>query len=153
MRKIKAHLIIFSFLFTYLIMDSCKEEPITKTCANPIGSDALTLAIESISCFKADYKGCFKFKLDGSKVYIQSIYITDTDPAEAPQLFDVGKKECLRDVDEHPVVDGKYALYVSPGYGYSIKMKDGTFGRLFIDSYKSTGNTITAVNLFRQYAY
>lgn len=153
MRKPPARVIIFLLLFTYFIMDSCTEEPINETCANPIGSDALTLNIESISCFQQGYKGCFKFKLDGSKVYIQSIYITDTDPLEAPLIFDVGVKECLRDVVEHPAANGKYALYITPGYGYSLKMKDGTFGRLFVDSYKSTGNTVTAVNLFRQYAY
>lgn len=140
-------------LVAVLAINSCSEEPINHTCANPIGTDMLTLNIEALSCFKEDYKGCFKFKLDGANVYIQSVYITNTDPEEAPEIFDAGPKECLRDVTERPTADWTYALYVEVGHGYVLKMKEETLGRLFIDSFQKSGSTVTAVNITRQYTY
>lgn len=140
-------------LVTVLVITSCREEAINHTCANPIGTDILTINIEALSCFKEDFKGCFEFRLDGDKVYIQSVYITDTDPEEAPLIFDAGPKECLRDVIERPTADWSYALYVEVGHGYVLKMKEQTLGRLFIDSWLKSGNTVTAVNITRQYTY
>jgi len=142
-------------LLTVLVLHSCAGDEINFTCPDPLGSDAMALETYKISCFEAEFDGCFEFRLDGNSPYIQSVYVSypDPDPSEAPVITDIGKVTCLSDVVQRPQGGWLYRVDALEGHGYVFKMKDGSLGRLFIDSWESEGGVITKVNFTRQYPY
>lgn len=143
--------LIHSLLFILILCDGCKDEPINITCADPLGSESRTLNINELSCFLIDYKGCFQFRISSGSVIIQSIYVDDI--TDAPQIYDAGVTNCLSGVVERPSSGWKYVVPAQERHGYIFKMKDGTLGRLFIDSWKTSGGTVVSLNITRQYSY
>jgi hypothetical protein len=145
-------LIVLFYIFSLTI--SCKEDPINYTCADPLGTDAITLNIDGLRCFLPSYQGCFEFRIDGSTVIIQSVYITGQDPAEAPLIVDVGEVQCLSKVTQRPNDEAwSYVVDAHLKHGYVFKMQDQTLGRLFINSWQTSGGVVTSVNFTWQYSY
>ncbi len=144
---------IFVSLITIFLLGgvSCEEEPITRTCADPLGSDYPTLGNNSWSCFQADINGCFRFELDKNPPMIQSVYVTGHTYAS---IIDIGPVTCLGDVTDTPAVGYVYAVPAVVGHGYVVRMADSTLGRFYIDSWKkNSAGEITEISFTRQYAY
>lgn len=134
---------------------SCDGDDINLTCPDPLGADSRTVQTYSLGCFQPAYDGCFEFRLDGSSAYIQSIYVSnpDPDPTEAPLIVDVGEVSCLGEVTQRPEDGWVYVITASERHGYVFKMKDGSLGRLFIDSWETSGGEVTKINITLQYPY
>lgn len=133
---------------------SCAGDDINLTCPDPLGADAHTLETNQISCFESEFDGCFEFRMNGTSVYLQSVYVPypDPDPTEAPTIVDAGAVTCLSKVVQRPQDGWQYAVTATVKHGYVFKMKDGSLGRLFIDSWQTAGG-VTKVNYTRQYPY
>jgi hypothetical protein len=140
------------FLFAVLLIFSlsCREEPITDTCADPIGTDEYPMSVNSYSCFQEKIKSCFRFDFKNGVPLIQSTY--SVTPADAPLFKDVGEFSCLSKVTERPSEGWSYVVEIKLHHGYSMKLSDGTYGRFFVHSWEK-GATVTKVNLTRQYSY
>lgn len=138
-----------------LTIQSCTGDEINLTCADPLGSDTRTIQTYVLSCFQPEFDGCFEFRLNQASLYAQSIYVPypDPDPSEAPLMIDVGAVNCLAEVTQRPQDGWQYAVTIKEKHGYVFKMKDGSLGRLFIDSWESSGGAITNVSFTRQYPY
>ncbi len=140
-----------SLWIAFFLTISCAGADINLTCADPLGSDAQTVQVYGLSCFQPSFSGCFEFRLDGTSVYFQSVYITDA--SEAPEIVDAGEVRCLRDVVSRPEGGWQYVVAVKRNHGYVVRMNDGSLGRIFIDSWETSGNEVTKVNYTRQYPY
>jgi hypothetical protein len=138
-----------------ITVHSCADDEINLTCADPLGSDTKTIQTYALSCFQPDFDGCFEFRLTEGSVYIQSIYVPypDPDPSEAPLIIDAGPVSCLSELTRRPQDGWQYAITVEEKHGYVFKMKDGSLGRLFIDSWEISGGEITKISFTRQYPY
>lgn len=139
-----------------MVVLSCAGDDINLTCPDPLGTDTRTTRTYALSCFQPSFDGCFEFRLNESSGYIiQSIYVPypDPDPSEAPLIIDVGEVTCLGEVVQRPKDGWRYVVTAREKHGYVFKMKDGSLGRLFIDSWETTGGEITKVNFTRQYPY
>jgi hypothetical protein len=136
-----------------IIAISCAGDDINLTCPDPLGADARTIKIYSLSCFQPDFAGCLEFRLNGTSAYIQSVYITGGDSTEAPLITDIGEVTCLGEVAQRPTDGWRYSATATEKHGYVFKMKDGSLGRLFIESWETSGAAITNVNFTRQYPY
>ncbi len=146
-------LIRSSMCFLIAIL-SCTREEINITCPDPLGTDARSVKISQLSCFVDGFKGCFEIRQSGNSLYFQSIYLSsDPDPSEAPLIFDTGEVSCLSEVTQRPESGWTYVAPAASKHGYVFKMKDGSLGRLFIDSWKTSGSQVTEVNITRQYPY
>lgn len=134
---------------------SCDGDDINFTCPDPLGSDTRTIQTYSLSCFQPAFDGCFEFRLNESSAYVQSIYVPypDPDPSEAPVMIDVGPVTCLSEVTQRPQTGWQYTVIIKEKHGYVFKMKDGSLGRLFIDSWETSGEEVTKVTFTRQYPY
>jgi hypothetical protein len=137
-----------------IIAVSCAGDDINLTCPDPLGADAHTIETYQISCFESEFDGCFEFRLDDNSVYIQSVYVPypEPDPSEAPLIVDLGVVTCLSEVVERPQSGWQYSVTVGEKHGYVFKMKDGSLGRLFIESWE-TAEGVTNVSFTRQYPY
>ncbi len=89
--------------------------------------------------------------MEGSLPVLRS-YIAVADN-EVASFIDVGEVKCLREVTDKPTSGWVFGILVELHHGYVIKMEDGTYGRLFIDSWKKSGSQVTEVNITRQYAF
>lgn len=139
-----------------LVVLSCSADDINLTCPDPLGSDARTVQTYAMSCFQPSFNGCFEFRLNERSEYIiQSIYVPypDPDPSEAPLIVDVGEVACLSEVMQRPADGWRYVVTAIAKHGYVFRMKDGSLGRLFIDSWETSGEGVTKVNFVRQYPY
>lgn len=138
-----------------LAIQSCAGDEVNLSCPDPLGSDSRTIETYALSCFQPEFNGCFEFRLNESFLYAQSIYVPypDPDPSEAPLMIDVGPVNCLTEVTQRPQDGWQYTLTIKEKHGYVFKMKDGSLGRLFIDSWESSGGSITKVSFTRQYPY
>lgn len=137
-----------------IVAVSCAGDDINLTCPDPLGTDAHTIETYKITCFESEFDGCFEFRLNGNSLYIQSVYVPypDPDPSEAPSIVDTGAVTCLSEVVQRPQAGWQYAVTAAAKHGYVFKMKDGSLGRLFIDSWERSGDT-TKVSFTRQYPY
>jgi hypothetical protein len=140
----------FQLVVLLIFSLSCSEDPITDTCADPIGTDEYSMSVKSYSCYQKDIKSCFRFDLTNGVPLIQSLY--SVTPADAPLFKDMGESSCLSQVKEKPSSGWSYVVEIKLHHGYSMKLADGTYGRLFIHSWEK-GATVTKVNLTRQYSY
>jgi len=145
---VKLKISICLFILASLI--GCGDEEINLTCADPLGSDAISIGHEVFTCFQEDINGCFWFHLDVSPPVLQSVYVEGHSIA---MIIDVGAVECLGEVTQKPTTGFVFATEAIIGHGYVVRMEDGTYGRLFIDSWIVSGGQIVEVNLKRQYAY
>ena len=138
-----------------IAIHSCAGDDVNLTCPDPLGSDARTIKTDVLSCFQPDFDGCFEFRLDESSLYLQSVYVPypDPDPSEAPLVIDVGPAKCLSEVTQRPQDGWQYAVTIKEKHGYVFRMKDGSLGRLFIDSWQYSGGQVTGVSFTRQYPY
>jgi hypothetical protein len=134
---------------------SCSADDVNLTCPDPLGSDARTIQTYSLSCFQPEFDGCFEFRLNESSAYLQSIYVPypDPDPTEAPLMVDVGAVTCLSKVTQRPQSGWQYTVTITEKHGYVFKLKDGSLGRLFIDSWETAGGQVTKVKFTRQYPF
>ena len=132
-----------------LALHSCAVDDINITCPDPLGSDVRTIPTNALTCFQPNFDGCFEFRLTESSLYAQSIYVPypDPDPSEAPQMVDVGPVTCLSEVTGRPLDGWQYTVTIKEKHGYVFKMKDGSLGRLFIDSWEISGGKVTAFAL------
>lgn len=138
-----------------MAIHSCGGSDINFTCPDPLGSDTRTIKTYALSCFQPKFDGCFEFRLKESSLYIQSIYVPypDPDPTEAPLMIDVGQVTCLSEVTQRPQGGWQYTAIIKEKHGYVFKMKDGSLGRLFIESLETSGTEATKVSFTRQYPY
>lgn len=136
-----------------MVVLCCAVDDINVTCSDPLGADARTIDTDALSCFQSDFNGCFEFRRNGSSVYLQSVYLAHADPSVAPLIVDVGAVTCLREVIQRPSDGWKYVVTANEKHGYVFKMKDGSLGRLFIDSWETSKNDLTQVRFIRQYPY
>ena len=138
-----------------MAIHACGDHDINLTCPDPLGSDTKTIQTRALSCFQAGFNGCFEFRLNESSLYIQSIYVPypDPDPSEAPLMIDVGSVTCLSEVTQRPQDGWQYTVAIKEKHGYVFKMKDGSLGRLFIESWNTSDTGVTNVSFTRQYPY
>ena len=138
-----------------MAIHSCGDHDINLTCPDPLGSDTQTIQTHALSCFQAKFDGCFEFRSNESSLYIQSIYVPypDPDPSEAPLMIDVGPVTCLSQVTQRPQDGWQYTVAIKEKHGYVFKMKDGSLGRLFIESWNTLDTGVTNVSFTRQYPY
>lgn len=135
----------------FLVTLSCDQQDINITCADPLGTDTESLNDMALSCFQPEFAGCFRFELQGDMPVIRSLY--KSTPADAPYLSDAGEVTCLSEVKKDPAASWSYALYAKLHHGYVIKLSDGTYGRVYIDSWLKNGSKVSQVNITRQYAF
>lgn len=137
-----------------IVAVSCTGDDINLTCPDPLGADAQIVQVYKLSCFESEFSGCFEFRLRGDSVYIQSIYVPypDPDPSEAPTIVDAGAATCLSEVMQHPQGGWSYAVWATQRHGYVFRMKDGSLGRLYIDSWNTSTDTVE-VSYTRQYPF
>ncbi len=133
------------------LMLSCKEEPININCADPLGTDTKTLKDGVFSCFQEEFNSCVWFHLDVNPPVLQSVIVVKGNAVA--YIFDVGEVECLSKVTIKPSSGWVYVTTAKLHHGYVIKMEDGTYGRLYIDSWEISGSLVSEVNIKRQYAY
>ena len=129
---------------------TCSNEEINLTCPDPLGTDAITLGHEKFTCFQEGINGCFWFHLDVTPPVLQSVYVTGHSIA---MIIDVGEFTCLGEVTQKPTTGFVFAVEAKVNHGYVVRMEDGTYGRMFIDSLVKSGNQIIEVNVKRQYAF
>ncbi len=134
-----------------LLLASCKEDPINITCADPLGADAITLRDQQYTCYQAQFNNCVWFRLEFSPPELRSVSVITNN--EIATIYDAGEVPCLSAVTAKPASGFVFATEAKLHHGYVIKMQDGTYGRLFIDSWKKSGNLVTEVNITRQYAF
>ena len=145
-----------SWIALLMVVLSCAGDDINLSCPDPLGSDTRTIQTYALSCFQPSFDGCFEIRLSESAGHIiQSVYVSypDPDPSEAPLMVDVGEVACLSEVMQRPTDGWQYVVAAIAKHGYVFKMKDGSLGRLFIDSWETTGDEVTTVNFVRQYPY
>ena len=152
MEKVISHGLMIVLL---MAIHSCGDHDINITCPDPLGSDAKTIQTNKLSCFQPGFDGCFEFRLNEGSLYIQSVYVPypDPDPTEAPMMVDFGEVACLSEVTERPQDGWRYTVTAVEKHGYVFKMKDGSSGRLFIESLSAAGSGVTNVSFTRQYPY
>lgn len=138
-----------------IAINSCSGDDLTFVCPDPLGSDARTIQTYALSCFQPGFEGCFEFRLKGGSLYAQSIYVPypDPDPSEAPLMVDIGPVSCLSQVIRRPREGWQYTVTIKEKHGYVFKMKDGSLGRLFIDSWETSGGEVKKISFTRQYPY
>jgi len=138
-------------LVAFIFLLACNDDPLENACSDPIGSDSYEMAVKNYSCYQKDIKSCFRFDLTSNVPYFQSLY--SATPADAPLIKSLGEFSCLGQVIEKPTSGWSYLVEIKLHYGYSIKLADGTYGRLFVDSWEKGSGGVTKVNLRRQYSY
>ena len=133
------------------LLNACNDESINYTCPDPLGSDAITLKDKTFSCYQDSFNNCLWFRLEFSPPELRSVSVS---PEKAVAvIFDVGEVECLSQVTAKPTSGWVYSTEAKLHHGYVIRMNDGTYGRLFIDSWKTSGSFVTEVNIIRQYTF
>lgn len=143
--------LIITFFLLLVWLSSCNDEAINLTCADPLGADTKTLKDQQFTCFTEKFSNCVWFRLEFSPPELRSVSVI-TNNAIAT-LYDAGEVPCLSAVTIKPLSGWVYATEAKLHHGYVIRMEDGTYGRLFIDSWKKSGNLVTEVNITRQYAF
>lgn len=91
------------------------------------------------------------FHLNVNPPVLQSVIVVNGNAVAS--IFDAGEVECLSKVTVKPSSGWVYATTAELHHGYIIRMEDGTYGRLYIDSWKLSGGLVSEVNIKRQYAY
>ena len=137
-------------LFT-IGLSSCNEEVINITCADPLGTDGVTLKDQQYTCFQDKFNNCVWFRLEFTPPEIRSVLVITGN--EVASIYDAGEATCLSSVKVKPTQGFLFATEAKLHHGYVIKMEDGSYARIFIDSWKMSGNKVTEVNITRQYAF
>jgi hypothetical protein len=131
---------------------SCETDSVvSEFCADPLGSDNLIYKNGNVFCFKNDFNGCFTLDLTTTKTFIRAVNYVGK---ELAMIQDMGQVKCLSEVNTKPASGYVYTVNALLNHGYSIKLPDGTYGRLFIDSWtKSASGVVLEINITRQYSY
>lgn len=141
-------LIFRPLVVVFAFICSCSEE-LPDYCPDPIGSDYQTYGDESILCFIEDFNGCFLIDLSSTPT-IRSVTIGD---GTAASIVDVGARSCIQDVE---FVSAGFSSQVQAvaGHGYVIKIEDGTYAKIFIDSEeKFSSGKVDKLNIVRLYPF
>ena len=132
-------------------LSACTEEAINLTCADPLGTDGITLKDQQYTCFQDKFNNCVWFRLQFNPPEIRSVLVVTGN--EVASIYDAGEVSCLSNVNVKPTTGFLFATVAKLHHGYVIRMEDGSYARLFIDSWKMSGNQVTEVNITRQYEF
>jgi hypothetical protein len=129
---------------------SCSPEPLDFQCADPLGTDRQTVLLNYYDCFGINTDDCFRFRYSNGHPIFNAVYNQDR---TFPTLLDIGDVACLSMVTNKPVSGYQIGVEVKLHHGYVIRLADGSFGRLYVDSWLIGNDSVRQVNIKRQYAY
>ena len=140
------------FVCLFLVFTDCTESDINNICADPIGSDDMELEDESVFCFMESVNGCFQIKWQDSSIEIISLNLQDKIQGE---IVDIGEVNCLGEVISKPENGYKDTVVVLEHHGYVVKFPDGTYGRLYIDSFVESlsSDDVVGIRTVWQYTF
>jgi hypothetical protein len=139
-------------LLSFSLFISCqKDSTLEKVCADPIGSQDVTMGNNTQFCPLEGQNGCFKTQFGSTTQVFQAINYSGK---LLGMITDVGVVTCLGQVTVKPATGYVYTIDVVAKHGYIIKLPDGTFGRLFVDSVtKSSSGAVTKIYVTWQYSF
>ncbi len=142
---------LYSIAFLFFVI-SCQEDSTLKNvCADPIGSQDVTMQTNTQFCPKEGQNGCFITKFGSTTQVFQAINYTGK---LLGMIVDVGPVTCLGQVTAKPVSGYAYVVDVVAKHGYVIMLPDGTYGRFFVDTVvKSSTGSVTKIYVTWQYAF
>ena len=117
-------------------------------CSNPIGTTEFETGDLGFFCFQEKFNACFQIELSVPEPSFQAVFFDLN--AVTGAMIDLGEMDCLKKVNRKPVTGYSYRIKINLHHGYVVKFSDGTFGRLFVDSFE--GN-ITKVRFTWQYSF
>ena len=131
---------------------SCQEDnALKKVCTDPIGSEDVTMQNNTQFCPREEQNGCFRTQLGATTQIFQAINYSGK---LLGMIVDVGAIACLGEIIVKPSTGYVYSANIVVKHGYIIKLPDGTFCRLFVDSVaKSSAGAVTKIFVTWQYSF
>lgn len=156
-------------LFLILFV-SCQEDPNLKNvCVDPIGTAEISLpaatinntgnyTLSNVFCFSKDSKdrnACFVVMSSTTSTILWAINFTSVIPSSLiGKIVDAGQFRCLGDVNVKPTAGYIYQVEARLHHGYVVQIPDGTYGRIFVDSWVlDSSGRVTKINLTWQYSF
>jgi hypothetical protein len=119
-------------------------------CSNPIGTTTKQAYHNNLICFQEEYNGCIRIEFNPSDYAFQCVLVTGGGDVYG-SLVDVGAVDCVGAVNK-PATGYSYRVTMKAGHGYAMKMTDGTYGRLWINSITGSGSSLT-VSMMWQFPF
>lgn len=141
---------VLSIAMALGLASSCSSGSKGPPCVDPPG----TVTIEMSSGSYIDFlTGSLNTPGAGSLSFIPLNFTMDNN-SNADGVVDVGAVSCLGEVTTQPVSGYTHGVAATPGHGYVLKMKNGSFTRMYADSWvECTGGTICGVLISWQYPF
>ena len=134
-----------------LVILSCDKTNLDDLCADPIGSEGITLRDSSFFCFTESFDGCFITSISQDQIEVTAISLLDSQPGT---IVDIGTINCLGNIASKPSTGYTSGVPLIVDHGYVVRLADGTFGRFYVDSFDPpTGSAVDEVNIIWQYSF